>query len=311
MYNEILEYIKKYDSIIITRHKRPDLDALGSQFGLKNLIIENFKNKKVYCVGDMSRPSFLGAMDDINDDVYDNSLLIVTDCSVYDLLPEIPYKRAKEIIAIDHHANPCTIERCVQFVDIKAAAACQIIADFGFKMELNVSKETAKLLYAGIVSDTNRFNFGLTTTLFEVVSNLINTGFDYKSLYDTMYGESVFYHKMKAYFINSFINEDCGLAYIKSDKSIFDRFPVDFFTISRGMVNVMSNLEEVEIWANFTQDPNTDKVVCEFRSKKIPIVDIAIKYGGGGHKLACGATVDSFEVADMILEDFRKLLRSN
>ena len=47
----ILNKIKEYENIVIFRHENPDFDALGSQFGIKYLIEENFENKHVYVVG--------------------------------------------------------------------------------------------------------------------------------------------------------------------------------------------------------------------------------------------------------------------
>lgn len=312
MYKKILEIIKQYDSIIITRHFRPDLDALGSQLGLKSLITDNFKDKKVYVVGDMTRPCFLGNMDKIDDDLYEKSLLIITDTSVIELLPEmVKYQKAKDILVIDHHSNECNLDTKNVFYDKKASAACQIIADFAFNNDLYVSEKTATCLYSGIISDTNRFNFGLSTNLFQTVAKLLEINFNYADIYNIMYSDKVSNLKMKAYFIDKFVTTQYGLAYIKSTKDIFNKFNVDLYTISRGMINVMSNLEGIEIWANFTQDPQTDKIVCEFRSKKIDILPIAIKYGGGGHHLACGATVDSFDQADKIIEDFNNLLKGS
>ena len=52
MYNKIYNLIKKYDTIIIHRHEKPDGDALGSQIGLKLALLETFPNKKVFVVGD-------------------------------------------------------------------------------------------------------------------------------------------------------------------------------------------------------------------------------------------------------------------
>ncbi len=69
----------------------------------------------------------------------------------------------------------------------------------------------------------------------------------------------------------------------------------------------MSGIEGIEIWANFTMD-EFGKVQSELRSKKIPIVDIAKKYGGGGHLLACGCTLSSFEEAKLVLADLDQLL---
>ena len=219
--------------------------------------------------------------------------------------------KAKEIICIDHHRNDCNINNAKAYYDREAAAACQIIADLAFTLNLKVSHETAKCLYAGIISDTNRFNFSLSEKLFNVVGKLINTGFDYSLVYNIMYSEKVSHVKMRAYFIDKFIVDEYGVAYLKNDISVFDKFPVDFFSISRGMVNTMANLDGVKIWCNFTEDPTTRKVVCEFRSKNITILPVAIKYGGGGHPFACGATVDSFDIVENILKDMDEIAKEN
>ena len=48
MKQQILTLIQNYDSIIIHRHTRPDMDAIGSQMGLKYLINENYPSKKKF-----------------------------------------------------------------------------------------------------------------------------------------------------------------------------------------------------------------------------------------------------------------------
>lgn len=53
MFEKALSLISRYDRIIIHRHNNPDGDAIGSQAGLKHLILENFKGKEVYAVGDL------------------------------------------------------------------------------------------------------------------------------------------------------------------------------------------------------------------------------------------------------------------
>ena len=312
MYSEIISKIKQYNNIIIARHYRPDLDALGSQFGLKRLILDNFKSKNVYVVGDMTRNCFLGKMDKINDSMYEKSLLIIVDTSVTSLLDEsILYKNAKEIMVIDHHSNICNIETNNIYFDRSASSACQIIAELAIDQKLFISKECATCLYSGIISDTNRFNFTLSPKLFQTVAKLMETNFDYSYIYNIMYSDKVANLKMKAYFIDKIVVDKYGFAYIKSTKDVFDKFKVDLYTISRGMVNVMSNLEEVKIWANFTEDPATNKIACEFRSNKIVILPIAVKYGGGGHPLACGATVDNFAMVDKIIAEFDNLLKGS
>ena len=54
MYKDIYKLIKKYSSIAIARHIGADIDALGSQLGLKEIIKETFPDKKVYAIGSYS-----------------------------------------------------------------------------------------------------------------------------------------------------------------------------------------------------------------------------------------------------------------
>ena len=62
MFEAILEQIKTFDTIIIHRHYKPDGDAMGSQIGMKQLLMENFPEKTVYAVGD--EPRFFSFMEE-------------------------------------------------------------------------------------------------------------------------------------------------------------------------------------------------------------------------------------------------------
>ena len=55
MVNRLFEKIKEYKTIIIHRHSRPDLDAIGSQRGLALTLKHAYPNKKIYVVGDVSK----------------------------------------------------------------------------------------------------------------------------------------------------------------------------------------------------------------------------------------------------------------
>ena len=54
LFKDIFKLIKKYNNIVIARHIGADPDALGSQFALKELIQENFKDKFVNSILDIS-----------------------------------------------------------------------------------------------------------------------------------------------------------------------------------------------------------------------------------------------------------------
>ena len=91
------------------------------------------------------------------------------------------------------------------------------------------------------------------------------------------------------------------MAYIYTTKEELSTYGVDTFTISRGMVNTMSDIRGVDIWVNFTE--TEDKVLVEIRSNKYTVQPVAVKYGGGGHAKACGASVKDRAEAMALLED--------
>ena len=71
MFEQFLQQIKTYDRIIIHRHSKPDGDAMGSQIGLKHILLENFPEKEINAVGDHAhRFSFMedSVMDEIPDE---------------------------------------------------------------------------------------------------------------------------------------------------------------------------------------------------------------------------------------------------
>ncbi|MFI3329497.1 MAG: bifunctional oligoribonuclease/PAP phosphatase NrnA [bacterium] len=307
---EIIKKIKQYDTIIIHRHKNPDLDAYGSQLGLAYTLKENFKDKKIFVVGDDNHFSWMGQMDTIDDSIYNNALVFVLDVAVMHLISDDRFKLGKEIIVMDHHKNSADFEALL-YIDSNYGAAAELIADFVYQNKLTMTSEAATMFFGGIIADTGRFQYTLNNpNPLLIGSKLLSDGAKADFIYDNLYQETLESKRNKAYFANSFSLTSKNVAYLKNDKTIYDKFDLKPFNISRGMIGVMAGIKEVPIWCNFTFDPESEKIMCEFRSKKIKIVDIAKKYGGGGHDLACGATVENFDICDLILKDFDDLIES-
>jgi len=119
MYEELLKQIKQFSTIVLYRHTNPDFDAYGSQFGLKNWILENFPEKKVYCMGIVESNLYLQeTVEDISD-----FLAIVLDVSDKNRVDGDFLDKAKYIVKIDHHPNVDTYEDF--FIgNVKYAATC-------------------------------------------------------------------------------------------------------------------------------------------------------------------------------------------
>ena len=99
-----------------------------------------------------------------------------------------------------------------------------------------------------------------------------------------------------------------NVAYIMTTQKDLKELNVDIFTVSRSMVNTMAGIKGIDIWANFTEDTNS-KVIVEIRSSKYNINPIAVKFGGGGHAKASGATISSFDEAYKLLDCLDELVK--
>lgn len=309
MINEILSMIESADSIIVSRHKNPDFDAYGSQFGLYYALQEKYPNKKIYKIGDSNQLNQFGDFDDLNETEIANSLLIVLDTVARSMYGNEVDKIAKQVILIDHHRNDPDMKYDLYYCDYFASSTAEMVTDLLQQWAFPISLKTAIPLYIGIAGDTGRFLYNNTTPkTLRIAADLLEKGIDINAISQSMYIETYALKKVKADFANSVQLTEKNVAYRKNDRAFLKKHNMDTFSVSRGLVSQMSGIKEIPIWANFTVDLDTNKVVCELRSRDIPVLDVAKKYGGGGHLFACGCTVDSFEEADLVLEDLNRLL---
>jgi phosphoesterase RecJ-like protein len=300
----ILNLIESYDQIIIHRHLRPDMDAIGSQYGLYLTIKENYPEKKVYVVGDINDMVYQAKMHDIKDEYYINALAIITDVSVERLISDDRYKKASDIIIIDHHQNDTDLENVsIFYKDPSFASASEMIVDIIKECNLRVSAEAATYLYGGMVTDTGRFLYlNNPSKTFELASFITKFNPQFQEFYDYIYTETLQKRQIKNLF-SSFELTKNYVAYRKNDAELIKNSGLEFQSISRGMVNQMAGIKEISIWANFTEDVENNLIVGEFRSRGIVIVDIAKKYGGGGHNNACGASLKDWDEVNLVLKD--------
>lgn len=308
MYKKFLNKIKEYGTIIIHRHGRPDGDALGSQIGLKESILATFPYKKVYAVGDVNQKiSFIGEVDEISDDLYKNALVIVLDSSDTNMINDERYKLGRYIIKVDHHISNANYGD-MNIVETSEVSCASLIAKIIFSCNMKLTSHGARALFTGIVTDSGRFRYNtVTSDTFMIASKLLKYNFDFNEIYTKLYVDDLELVKLRAQMVLQFKISDKGVAYLINDKTAVQRYNTDIFTISRGMVNVMSGINGIDVWANFTEEEN-GKVICEFRSTKYNVNQIAVKYGGGGHKFASGATVNSLDVVKDIIKDLESLI---
>ena len=310
MFQELLNEIKNHSTIIIHRHKNPDGDAMGSQIGLKCLLKDNFPEKTVYVVGDgAGRYDFIddSVMDVIPDGTYADALAIVLDTSAPQLISDDRYPTAHRTARMDHHIfidKICDVE----VIDTSYESCCGLVTAFALDCGLKLSPASAKALYTGMITDSGRFRYDSTSAqTFRMASALMEQNFDTNEIYRHLYADDFSKVRLRAQFVLKIKFTDCNVAYIYTTREERAEMNADIFSISRGMVSTMSDIRGVDIWANFTE--TEQGVLCELRSSKYNINPIAVKYGGGGHAKASGATVASKEIAMQMLSDLDALTK--
>ncbi|GEL76862.1 DHH family phosphoesterase [Tenuibacillus multivorans] len=308
MKEQIIQLIKEYNTIIIHRHVRPDPDAYGSQAGLGEMIKHSFPNKTVLLAGEED-PSlnYLSRLDNINDDQYKGSLVIVCDTANEERVCDQRYKQGDKLIKIDHHPNREPYGDIV-LVDTDASSTSEMIYELyqaGKQEGLTLNQKSARLLYAGIVGDTGRFLFPSTTgRTFEVASDLTKYDFDRTELYDNMYQIPLRIAKFKGELLANIEPRESGLAVFKIDRNLLEEYNLTADD-THAFVGIAGDIKDVLAWVFFVEEEDTIRV--RLRSKGPVINDVAFQYNGGGHPMASGAKVSSWDEADRLVQDLNQV----
>lgn len=303
MYKEIIKLIKKYDSIVIARHIGGDIDALGSQIGLKEIIKETYPNKKVYAVGAYaSRFKFVGPLDKEDDIDFDNSLLIVLDTPKVSRLDVDDISKYKHRVRIDHH--PFEEEFCdIELVDENKSSTCEMIVELCLNTKLKITKSSAEKLYMGMISDTNRFLYPCTTSDTLALASLLVSkyGINPPELYEKMYLRNLDEIRFIGYIFQNIKVTKNGVAYIKITDETQKDFGMDPASAGN-MVGELSYINDFIVWITFSEDKKQNMVRVSIRSRGPVINTLAMQYNGGGHKLASGIRLPNFDLSDEIIE---------
>ena len=307
---QILQKIKEFDRIMIHMHMRPDGDCYGAGFGLKHIIKESFPEKEVYVVGESADyVDFVGTPDKVEDEIFKDALSIVVDTASADRVSDQRFKLSKYVIKIDHHI-PVSDYGDLMYVDTTRPATAQIILEFylKFQEELKINMQAATALYTGIVTDTGRFRFrSVTADTFIAVAHLLDYGLDFVDVLTRLSAKSDSLMKLQGYVLLNFQKTENGVAYIKMTPDIINQFDVSLEEAT-SLVNELSTLEDCPVWMLFAEYEN-NIVRARLRSKGPAIDKLANKYDGGGHALACGANLGTWDKTDELLKDADELVK--
>ncbi len=315
--DNILEEIKKAETILVLAHENPDGDAIGSCLAMKSALKQLGKNADVI-IREFPRVfDFLPGREDVktDSDIKEYDLVISLDCADFKRLVGNEYfEKAKQTIVIDHHGSN-KMYGDINFVNPVAPACCQILIGMFQYFGLDIDKELGTCILTGIITDTGGFRHsGITPETFEFTAELLQKGINVSNIY-----KRVLQTKTKANFelmkrvmdrMEFFEDGKVSFTYITNkDLDDVNALPGDH----EGLVEIGRDVEGVEVSIFVRQrEDNENAFKISMRSNDyVNVSDVCLMFGGGGHEKAAGASIlgDLDSVKQKVLNEVKKVLK--
>ncbi len=312
IYQKIVDAILHSNNIVITAHKSPDGDSIGSSIGLYRFIKKLGKQVTI-CHPDRC-PSYLSWLEDVQDiQVFEESpetvtnvifnadLLICLDYNNYsrvgEQMQQVLEQFDKKIILIDHHLSPAPITDLI-LSNTEVCSTCQLI----YEVIINsnqahlIDSSIATPLYLGIVTDTGSFRFpSVEARTHEIVAQMLALGVvHYKVHQNTFDNNTIDRLKLRGYATSEklelvFNNKIAIISLSQEELNKFNYQKGD----TEGLVNVALSIDGVKAAVMLTEQDNLIRM--SFRGKDEYEVNIIAnqEFGGGGHKYAAGGSSTS------------------
>ena len=315
--DNILEEIKKAETIVIMAHETPDGDAIGSCLAMRVALKQLGKNSDVIIREVPKIFDFLPGREEIkiDSDVERYDLAIRLDCADFKRLVGNEYfEKAKQTIVIDHHSSN-KMYGDINFINPVAPACCQILIGMFQYFNINIDKELGTCILTGIITDTGGFRYsGVTPETFEFTADLLRKGVNVSDIY-----QRVLETKTKSNFelirratnrLEFFENGKISFTYItKKDEEEVHAGAGDH----EGIVENGRSVEGVEVSAFIRErEKNVYKISLRTgNNSDINVSDICYVFGGGGHPRAAGATIQgNFEqVKEKLIKEIKNSLK--
>ncbi len=303
------EIIDRYRTVTILSHINPDADAIGTSLGIYSLLkacgkqveIANFSSDLPHHLDFL--PNFSRIKQKMD---YTESLIIACDCGSIDRLGfDLD---GRDIVNIDHHhtnQNYGTLNLVDPLLSASSHVAYAVMEEkFAF------TEDAATCFYTALLSDTRYFTTGnVDEEVFAFAVELLARGADHKRVaFNLTQRRSLASLRILGKILDTLtLHFDATVASMKADQPMIDATGAKMSDMD-GVVDYARSLATVEIGIFLVQEGPQIRV--SLRSKKIDITPVAEYFGGGGHKNACGFTIQSGsieEILDRILKKIEEL----
>ena len=304
---KLKEIISRPQKIVITTHRGPDGDAIGSSLALYNFLLKLGHTVNVITPNDYA--SFLHWLPGNNEViefegsekiseklVNDAETIFMLDFNhLYraDGLADYIKKSKANKVLIDHHRDPEKNIADIVFSNPDICSTCQLLFEIIEQMGMFklIDKNIAECIYVGIMTDTGSFKYSSTTSkTHNVIASLINCGARNTKIHDLIYDNySADRMKLLGYCLNNKMllfpeNNSAIISLSNKELKKFNFKKGD----TEGIINYALAIKGIIFAAFIVERDNIVKL--SLRSKgSFKVNEIAKKYfSGGGHENAAG-----------------------
>ena len=296
--NKIGVELEGISNVAIAGHIRPDGDCVGSCLGLYQYLTENFpqlEEVKVYLEEIPASYQFLKGADKIchsyeEKKIYD--LFIALDCGDAERLGNAKkyFDTAKKTICIDHHISNQGYAQ-INYIVPESSSTSELI--FEVIDQEKITKEVAEALYMGIAHDTGVFQYSCTSPkTMRIAAELIEKGINFTKILDETFNYKTYVQKQ---ILGRALLESMMLLEGKCIVSAIRQKELEFYNVKPsdldGIVSHLRTTKGVEV-AIFLYENDIQEYKVSMRSNgKVNVSEIACYFGGGGHVMAAGCTM--------------------
>jgi phosphoesterase RecJ-like protein len=297
------EVLARAPSVALACHVNPDPDALGSMLGLAAFL--HSRGAGVVCSWGnqpLAPPEWIEPLVDrrwiVEAKAFPRSpeVMVCLDTASSDRLGVLSAQlaRAGEVIVIDHHkTNPGF--GSILVLDPVASSTAELVARLIERMGGELTDEAAALLYAGIVTDTGRFQYEATTPeTLRVAALLRARSFDHARLAQALFEQSsVGYLRLLGVALGRMqLDPAANLVWTYLTQTDLSSSGVDI-SETDDLIDVVRTASEADVSCVLKQQRD-GRFKVSLRSRgDTDVGAIALENGGGGHRLAAGYTSET------------------
>ncbi len=302
-WSPFVELVRRHRRFLLTTHVRPDGDGLGSMLALADALRRHGKTARLTVASFLppryaflDPPGHIRRFEPPGDEYRDAEVAVVLDTGTWNQLGDFgPFLRSLDVpkVVIDHHLTQDDLG-AERFVDTTAEATGRLVYDAVAALGGPLSPEAAHDLFVALAMDTGWLRHPNTSpATFELAAALQRAGADPTAAYERLFEQSTLGRLRLTGLVLERLRLECAgrVAWTeirRGDYEATGSTPQD----SEDLVNYTRSIAGVEAGLFFMEQPRGG-VKVSFRSRHLDVARLAEQFGGGGHKLAAGAILDT------------------